>query len=180
MNTSPGTPTGTGRRNRSSTCTLTLPSGDPIGGAAGSSGSQTPAVAITVASVGPYVFTRPGHRRANSALSRSAPSTQLRIPGNCSGSSCANNDGTILADCTPEARIIAINAAGSARSASDATTSVPPLDNVAATSNTAASNPNDANCSTVPSSIGAIRTARFTKPRCGTTTPFGTPVEPDV
>ncbi|MFD7409976.1 hypothetical protein ACFV7R_47130, partial [Streptomyces sp. NPDC059866] len=61
-------------------------------------------MAITVASVGPYVFTtraRPAHRLARPAVSHSAPSTHLCTPGTVSGSSTPNSDGTTLAVSTP-------------------------------------------------------------------------------
>src|SRR6266508_45364 len=187
MYTSPVTPTGAGRRLRSSTCTRVFPIGAPIGGTPGWSAAIGPAVVITVVSVGPYVF----HSRAfddqvrdSSAVSRSAPTTQFVRPATWSGSSTASSDGTTLATVTPLAATIAASAADSERSGVVAIASVPPPPSTTAMSSTAASKLNDANCSaTTPSatpSTGRIANARFTGPRCGTCTPLGRPVDPEV
>src|SRR5205085_10892695 len=117
-------------------------------------------------------------------LSRSPPPAPVSTPGTWTGSSCDNNEGTTLADVTPAAFTNSTNAPGSARCTAEAITNVPPAAKTTATSNTAASNPNDANCNTTrpgpASNTGANRTAKFTTPRCPTTTPFGRPVDPDL
>ena len=108
------------------------------------------------------------HRFANAAGNRSAPSTQLRTPGTAAGSRAPSNDGTTLATCTPESRIIACNNSGSPRSAPDAIANVPPAARVTTTSSTAASKENDANCNVVTPgpapNTGRITSARFATP----------------
>ncbi len=104
MNTSPATPTGTGHSAASSTSTRIFGNGDPIGGASAPPGTHLAVVAITVASVGPYVFVitdRPAHLSTSAAPTRSDPTTQCRTPGTSSGSNMLNNDGLTLAATTP-------------------------------------------------------------------------------
>src|SRR4051794_8943692 len=107
MYNSPTTPTGTGRRKPSNTYVRAFPNGRPIGGPASSgpiSGSTGATVVMTAASVGPYEFqTRawPTQRDARSAVTRSAPTTQLPTPGTSAGSRRLSSDGTTLAAVTP-------------------------------------------------------------------------------
>jgi hypothetical protein len=105
-------------------------------------------------------------------------------PRTKAGSSASNNDGTTLATLTPAERAISASATGSERSPPVATASVPPAARVTATSNTAASKLNEANCNTTTPSptpnTGRIAAARFATPRCATATPFGQPVDPEV
>jgi hypothetical protein len=75
--------------------------------------------------------------------------------------------------------------ASSERSRSAGTiTRAAPEHNAINSSETAASKPTDANCNT--REVGSTwkwaicATAKFTAPACGTATPFGTPVDPDV
>ncbi len=161
--------------------------GAPIGGGCAVPGGTTVVVTITVASVGPYVFTsrRPAdHAPATAPGNGSAPASTVPSPGTAPGSSTPSNDGTTLAATTPRPVISPVSAPGSDRCAAVAITSVPPAARVTATSSTDASKLNDANCSTrTPGpapSTGPRAAARFTTPPCPTSTPFGVPVDPEV
>src|SRR6266705_3366774 len=96
MNNSPATPTGTGFSDRSSTYTAALLIGPPIEGSPPANGSYTPAVAHTVASVGPYAFTTRWcalQACARSDGSRSPADTNVTRPSNSPGVSTASSDG---------------------------------------------------------------------------------------
>ena len=77
-----------------------------------------------------------------------------------------------------------VSAGSAIRSSSGTTTSVAPVHSAIASSNTATSNPGDANCSTRLDASTPIRSCavatRLAIPSCETTTPFGRPVEPEV
>src|SRR5580658_10528539 len=119
---SPATPAGTGPSHWSRTYTRALATGDPIGGASPPAPftSTGPVVTITVASVGPYVFTsrRPAaHRSAQAPDSSSAPDSTVDKPGTAAGSSTPSSDGTTLAAVTPAPVISSASSPGSARCA---------------------------------------------------------------
>ncbi|GLY85083.1 hypothetical protein Airi02_030120 [Actinoallomurus iriomotensis] len=146
-----------------------------------------PADTMTVASVGPYAWTR---RRpcdqapASAGPIGSAPTTIRVRSGTSSGFSTSRSDGTTLVVVMPASRIRRLSAPPSERSAEEAITRVPPAASVTATSRTEASKLNEVNCRTpVPGSApsaGARAVAMFATLACATPTPFGRPVEPDV
>jgi hypothetical protein len=106
----------------------------------------------------------------------------VRSAGRSSGWSAARSEGGKVATVTASSRIIASSSGPACPRG--AITSAAPLSSVCATSATPASKEKEANCSTRPpgSTPNASRcaAARFPIPRCGTTTPFGRPVDPEV
>jgi hypothetical protein len=157
--------------------------GRPKGTGPSRLGSTSLSATITVASVGPYVFTkcRPADQTCAVCSSMaSAPTSSVRTSARSSGSKTPSSEGTTLAACTETSR----SRRGSARCSSVATTSVAPVAKATATSSTDASKANDANCNTETPGPAPIRgpntDTRLVSEPCETATPFGVPVEPDV
>src|SRR5580692_939946 len=185
MYSSPVTPTGTGHSHPSSTNTRVLMIGDPISTAPGVSGPLI--VAHTVASVGPYALISrrpPAHRAATSPASRSPAATSVDTPAKLPASTTASTAGGTVT-CVTACRATSPSKLGPGNSSpAEASTSIAPPHSPTTSSATDASNPGDANTSSrLPeptanrSTCAATRPAR---PPCGTTTAFGTPVDPDV
>ena len=142
----------------------------------------------TESSVGPYALNsaRPGAQRCTSACGiASPPEINTRRPGSVavSGSADSTTGGSsawvMPAWATKLSSASPISTTPGAGMCSDA-----PCDSAISHSNTQASKLKDANCSTRLSCDTANRSAcacsRLATPRCGTSTPFGRPVEPEV
>ena len=140
----------------------------------------------TVASVGPYRLniTRPGAYAATTdAGTASAPHSNHRTDANAATGTVASTVGVrkacVICCC-------AISSASSAppRTCAGATTTVAPAPNPSSSSSTAASKLGEAACNTRAAGPTANRcansAAKLPRPRCGTTTPLGRPVVPEV
>ena len=96
----------------------------------------------------------------------------------------ASTEGGRVATVTRPPRSVSSSASPGRRASRDDITSVAPASSVSNTSATAASKENEANCRTrlVPSMPNrrACAYARLGTPRCGTITPLGVPVLPEV
>src|SRR4051812_41003841 len=182
MNSSPGTPAGTGWRWPSRTYAWALVTGRPIVGV--SEESDCHAVAYTVASVGPYALTTraPGtalRSDSNTLVGNASPaststSASTSRPG--PSSRLANTDGTPLARLPRQGR--------SARTSRFGTSSMlPPATSGAKISNTETSKFIDVDARTRdsrPPKFSAAQCIRFTALWCDTMTPLGRPVDPEV
>ncbi len=140
----------------------------------------------TVASVGPYALNsdRPApHRSTSSALAASPPVTTTFRSSRPDGSTDANAAGVTNAWVTDSPDNTAANSEPPYTSVG-AITSVPAPPKASSTSSTDASKLVDANASTRESVVTRKRdrssSTKSPSPRCVTTTPFGTPVDPEV
>ncbi|CAM4527879.1 hypothetical protein COEX109129_42040 [Corallococcus exiguus] len=190
MNNSPGTPTGTGRSRASRTCSPVFASGRPS--------DTVPAVSVstrcmddhTVVSVGPYMLSRAGtcSRSFEARLpgSASPPTSICRSPPsacNARGSSTSARayDGVHWKWVTAWRSSRSANAAGS-RPVGASTTWKPRVQ-AQSSSSTEMSKEMLVIASHVPGhgeTCASIARKKFITVRCGTPTPLGRPVEPDV
>ena len=175
-----------GRRASSSTYTRAPASGRPIGGlTAPASGSLT--VAQTVVSVGPYALSirRPADQRSTSSGGQASPAV-MRVRPSGIGSPTGQAASTVGGRQTTSMPAFATSSASGspgARSASAASTRTAPVSSAVSSSQAAASKLNEANCSSrVPSPTPkrSCSAASAATARCGTSTPLGRPVEPEV
>ncbi|GAA3089162.1 hypothetical protein GCM10020001_000120 [Nonomuraea salmonea] len=148
----------------------------------------------TDASVGPYRLCSSAppstskKRSCNGCGSASPEHTTQRSPSQAAAEGCRRNtssiDGTKCATLTRASLISCARYAGSRCPPGLATTSVAPVTSGQKNSQTDTSKPYGVFCSTrSPGSSGSrrcIQASRFTTPACGTTTPFGRPVDPEV
>src|SRR5439155_15462856 len=178
-------PTGTGRNAASSTYVRVFGSGRPIGGVTpGRSGPLQ--VDATVHSVGPYalIIRRPGaHRATSSAGHASPPTARVRKSGSATSGTVAIATGGIRACVT---RFATITSASSSPSSGPGggTTRAAPAGSDMHSSRIEASKLGEENCRTrSPADTAKCSTSaaeKLARPACGTTTPFGCPVEPEV
>ncbi|GAA4488615.1 hypothetical protein GCM10023094_48800 [Rhodococcus olei] len=154
----------------------------------GTSGVIGPVTAATtVASVGPYALNRlrPGrvHCRTSSGGQVSPPVTTETRAGRSSGSTDASAAGVTNAWVTRSRRSSAVSSVPP-YICGGATTIVAPDPTASSSSRIDASKLGDEKCSVRDRAVTPKRTrsssARFASPRWVTTTPFGTPVDPDV
>ncbi len=191
---SPGTPTGAGAPPRSSTYARTFATGRPIGRVARvSSPVGTCHVASMHASVGPYRFTTsaPVSARARAAApaGNASPPQKIRrtprsSPNPGSSSSTCSCVGTNCTTVTPSAAIVRTSCAGSRCAPGAASTSSAPDSSGAHSSHTEASKLKEVFWSTrspAPSGNSSpIHAMWLDSAPCGTATPFGLPVDPEV
>ena len=128
---------------------------------------------------------RPGHHNsASSAGHASPPTTGMRSPGTPSGDTPASAAGGISACDTPPSEMTRSRTSLASTAPGGGTTSAAPAVQAVISSSTDASKLGDANSSTRDRSDTASRSASVTpsdtSPAAGTTTPFGTPDDPDV
>ena len=185
MQISPTSPGGTGRRDSSSTSTRQPGIARPI--VTAWSGDRSAHVAITVASVGPYVFTirRPGraHRSTIEWGHASPPRIRRRTVGT-SSSRIERSVGTVERTVT-RCSVRILDRSGPARAISGvAATSVAPARKASHISSTERSNDREAPWYTRSSgrtlNMRPSTRTRWHTLRCSTITPFGRPVEPEV
>ncbi len=184
---SPVPPSGTGRSAASSTYRRTSATGVPSAGTTRpDSGALT--VAHTVVSVGPYALTRrrPADQRATTSGGQASPATASAVICGrvVSGGRAARTDGGRVAWVTRCSATSPARPAPGSRRAAGAMTRVAPVSQAPQISATDASKLGDANCRTrlpaVTVNRSACAAASPARPACGTTTPLGTPVEPEV
>src|SRR5690606_35108031 len=182
-------PGGTGRSFSSSTYSRTPGSGTPIGtDVAACSGAHSHRVEFTVASVGPLQLSiryLVAHRCTSSAGTFSAPHSTMNPAGNSvSSGNIPSTDGPIAMWVTRWRRVYSASGSPGTRRSAGTTTRVPPLSSPMHISQNATSKLGEANCSTrllesTPTRSAWVASSLAT-PRCGTTTPLGLPVEPEV
>src|ERR1700677_81496 len=143
--------------------------------------------AHTVVSVGPYALMNrcPGaHRATSSPPSASPADTSVVTDARSPALSTPSTAGAKVACVTPGRATTPARPPPGSNSLASASTRHAPEHNAISTSHTAASNPADANCSTLllPSgdSHSACAATRLAIPACDTATPFGCPVDPEV
>ncbi len=188
MNSSPGTPAGTGLSRSSSTYTWVLARGPPIVTVSGSTGTRSQ-VDQMVVSVGPYTFhrsrTRSRSARASTGGSASPPTRAVTDGRSNPASSIAcHPDGVACTWVTAYADASLASASGSAASRVPAISTCPPLTRGRKSSSPEMSNDRDVRASQrwpgpEPSS-SFIDSSRLTRARCSMATPLGRPVEPEV
>ncbi|SFY52140.1 hypothetical protein STEPF1_05410 [Streptomyces sp. F-1] len=188
MYNSPATPGGTNRNRPSSTYTRVLAIGAPIG--ARPSPASRALVDQMVVSVGPYMFhtAAPAPASADArAPSSASPPTRIRRPSAAAGSasrSARHSPGVAWRTETPCARISRPSRAGSRTASRSATTTVAPDTSGRNTSSREMSNPNVVTASHRSPSVRAICEPmdhrKLRSAPCGTITPLGRPVEPEV
>ncbi|CAM5357244.1 hypothetical protein SGLAM104S_00281 [Streptomyces glaucescens] len=190
MYNSPGTPGGTGRRPASRTYTCVFAIGRPMRGERADSRFTSHAVDQMVVSVGPYRLVTDTARSA-SATARSAgsasPPISTRSRSTTAGSCASTARHKLGVACITDAPVDTASshsAAGSRTTSRAATTTPAPLSSGTNSSRPAMSNPTVVTASRRSSAPRANRsridTRKLTSGPCGTTTPFGRPVEPDV
>jgi hypothetical protein len=183
---SPGTPTGTGAPRASSTYALVLATGRPMGGRP-PPGTHAAVADQMVASVGPYRLKkrRSGAQRSTSSAGHASPAViSVRNAGSSAGGSTASAEGGRVATVTSSSWRRRRRSGPGARVSRVPSTSVAPAASAITISNTEASKLGEANWSTrSPASTPRSRAcprATLASPRCGTSTPLGRPVEPEV
>ncbi len=143
-------------------------------------------LATTVASVGPYALNirRPGAHCATSSGGQASPpvATHSRAVSPA-GSTDASAAGVTNACVTLFSRSRS-RSSSPPRTVGGATTIVAPDPTASSSSRMEASKLGDEKCrvrdrGVIPNRVRSSA-AKFARPRCDTTTPFGTPVEPDV
>ncbi len=160
----------------------------PIGTAAVHPGRACHRVLLTVASVSPYAasrLSRSDQAEITAGGTVSVPTSTVQPSGNRhSGGRAAMSDGGRIACVTPWRAQNSVSSGPATRASSGTTTSREPVHRAIATSKTATSNPIDANWSTTDPCVNRIRSSAVATndemPSCGTTTPFGRPVDPEV
>ncbi len=183
---SPATSGGTGWRKASSTYVPELAIGRPIGTTSASGASGALIAAHTVVSVGPYALTmrRVPAQRAGRPGGHASPATVSVSSVAGSSSATASTLGGTVAWVMSQRRSAAPSATWGGSPSAPGTTEAAPDSRAMHSSETAASKLSDAICRTRDSRVTANRSiwarARFPTPVCGTTTPLGRPVEPDV
>lgn len=190
MYSSPNTPTGTGRRPASSTCSRVLASAGPIGTGPSPTGPDSRcAVDQTVVSVGPYTFqTVPSAVRIRSARAggSASPPHSARTRGACQPDSISwcQVAGVAWTTVTGAASSSFASRAPSRAVSRSTTRTVAPHASGTSSSSTAMSKEAVVTAATVsPAVSSSLRTmsrAKLASARCGTVTPFGRPVEPEV
>ncbi len=159
-----------------------------MGGTPAGSWSSGPLIAEhTVASVGPYtlIIRRPVDHCPASAAGQGSPATLSVMPvGRPSGGIAASAVGGSLRCVTSLRRTVLVSAGPGSSWCGAASTSVAPVHRARKMSDTEASKLGEANCNTrLPGpmpSRAACAVTRPGRPECVTTTPFGTPVDPEV
>ncbi len=187
MYSSPGTPGGVSRPCSSSTCSSVLAIGAPI--EIGPSPTSATADQMVV-SVGPYMFhssTPPDRsRRASSAGSASPPASAFSpgAPGQPASSSIRQVDGVAWTTLAPEAASSRDNCSPSAAAPRSATTTRAPVTSGSSSSSSEMSKEWVVTASRVSPAVrpgrSRIERRKFASARCGTCTPLGRPVEPEV
>ncbi len=127
----------------------------------------------------------PAQRPITSGGTVSVPTRIVEPAGSSQSSgSAATRDGGRIMWVIRRSRRKSVSAGPATRTSSGASTSLPPTVSAMVSSNTATSKPTEANWSTRLSVLRSILStavaARLAMPSCGTTTPLGLPVEPDV
>nr|WP_051751834.1 hypothetical protein [Streptosporangium amethystogenes] len=190
MYNSPGTPGGTGWQSRSSTYTLVLAIGTPMGGAAVFPASTAAVVDQIVVSVGPYRLVT-DRAEAASVPARSAgsasPPTRTRTPARAwpvSSATARQRLGVACITVTDSSAMTCRSRQGSWTSPRPASTTAAPLISGMNSSRPAMSNPTVVIASRRSRGPSPNRSRMSTRklrrlPR-ETTTPLGLPVEPEV
>ncbi len=189
---SPATPGGTGRSAASSTYVRVFHTGRPIGTAT-APGSTRTEVTSTDASVGPYRLCSSAgstawNREARSAGSASPLHITRHSPMHSAAPGSSRNarsiEGTKCTVVTRSSWISPARYAGSLWPSGLATTSAAPVIRGQKNSHTDTSKLDGVFCSTRSEAVrpysSCIHSRRLTMPSCGTTTPFGLPVDPEV
>jgi hypothetical protein len=140
-----------------------------------------------VVSVGPYMFRnrRPSaHRAATSGRQRSPPHPRVRTPASVPAGIISSTAGVTTRWVMPRARMVSASTAGAATVSGGTVQTAAPPASAAKISSTEWSNASDAVCATRSPGRTSIRLTASamipTPPACGTSTPLGRPVEPEV
>ncbi len=192
MYNSPGTPMGAGRRSASSTRHTVLAIGRPMDTVLGSRAARSTRCTVDqiVVSVGPNMFhTGPQlswRRRPRSVGIASPPQSTVsrRSPGQPASKSIDHVVGVACTTVAAEELISSASRRPSLASSRPATTRRPPATSGPNISSTEMSNDRVVSASSTSSAVSpgssSIDCRRLTTLVCSTSTPFGTPVEPEV